>query len=101
MSQVNPAKLPKLHRDFTDVLSEMLQGEPLLDANGRAVLDDNSRPIYVRPTAAVLREVRTFLKDNGIDTEPVEGSPIREVSKQLKQYDEPLTLEDESQSELE
>jgi hypothetical protein len=101
MSIVRKAKLPRLHMDFTDVLSEMLKGEPLLDANGRAVLDEHSRPIYVRPGPAFLKVVKEFLKDNGIDSEPIEGGATESLAKALKQYDEPLALEEESPPELE
>lgn len=95
MSVVHKAKLPRLHQDFTDVLSEMLKGEPLLDANGRAVLDDNSRPIYVRPGPAFLKVVKEFLKDNGIDSEPIEGGATHSLAKELTHFDgDPLFLEE-------
>jgi hypothetical protein len=100
---VQPTKLERLHRDFSDTLSEMLKGEPLVDANGTAVLDELGKPIYVRPKAAILKEIREFLKDNGIDSEPIEGTPVDSVAKKLTQFDgDPLYLEEtasESQPE--
>lgn len=95
MSTTHVARLPKLHLAHTEVLFKALQGTPLLDANDRAVLDDSGKPIYLPPTAAVLKEVREFLKDNGIDSEPIEGGPVESVAKKLKQFDgEPLFLEE-------
>lgn len=95
MAIVHPAKLPKLHRDLTDALSEGLKGTPLLDANDRAILDESGKVIYRRPDAAFLKVVREFLKDNGIESEPIEGSPVESVAKQLTHFEgDPLFLEE-------
>ena len=94
MSTAHVAKLPKLHIAYTDVLLELLKGEPLVDANGSAVLDEHSKPIYVRPKAAILKEIREFLKDNGIDSEPIDGTPVESLAKKLTHFDgDPLYLE--------
>lgn len=97
---VHPTKLPRLHSVYTDVLFELLKGEPLLDANDRAVLGEDGRPIYLRPKAAILKEIREFLKDNGIDSEPLEGSPVDSVAKKLTHFDgEPLYLEESGETQ--
>ena len=94
MSIVGPTRLPRLHTAHTDVLFAYLKGTPLLDANDRAVLDEEGKPIYVLPSAAVLKEVREFLKDNDITSEPFEGTPTDELAKRLTKFDdEDLFLE--------
>lgn len=97
---VHSTKLPRLHSAYTDVLFELLKGEPLLDANGTAVLGEDGKAIYVRPKAAVLKEIREFLKDNGIDSEPVEGGATESLAKRLTQFEgDPLYLEEPDQAE--
>jgi hypothetical protein len=94
MSIVGPTRLPRLHKAHTDVLFAHLKGTPLLDANDRAVLDEFGKPIYLLPSAAVLKEVREFLKDNQITSEPFEGTPTDSLAKQLTKFeDEDLFLE--------
>jgi hypothetical protein len=95
MGVVQPTKLERLHKGLADTFLDMLKGEPLVDPNGTAILDEHSKVIYVRPKAAILKEIREFLKDNGIDSEPIEGTPVDSVVKTLKQFDgEPLYLEE-------
>ena len=73
-------------------------GEPLtkriyLDKDGHIVYFEG-KPLMRRAPASVLKEVREFLKDNGIDEEPLEGGPTQSLAKQLKQFDDdPLELE--------
>ena len=88
------SKLNRLHVDLTDTFAALLRGEPLLDAFGTAVLDEKGRPIFIPPKANILKEIREFLKDNGIDREPIEASGLPEMAKQIRQWDdEPLLLE--------
>lgn len=97
---VKHTKLERLYSALAETFLEGLRGEPLVDPNGAAILDENSKPIYVRPKPAFLKEVREFLKDNGIDSEPLDGTPVDSVTKSLKQFDgEPLYLE-ESETQL-
>jgi hypothetical protein len=92
---VQPTKLERLHKGLAETFLDMLKGEPLTDANGTAVLGEDGKAIYVRPKAAILKEIREFLKDNGIDSEPLEGTPVDSVAKKLTQFDgDPLYLEE-------
>jgi len=92
---VQPTKLERLHKGLAETFLDMLKGEPLVDPSGAAILDENSKVIYVRPKAAILKEIREFLKDNGVDSEPMDGTPVDSVVKTLKHYDgDPLFLEE-------
>jgi len=84
---VQRTKLYEIHQKQCRVLLKALDGEPLLDGEGNPVIIAGE--VFLKPpTAAVLREVREFLKDNGIDQEPMEGSGVVEVSKALEFYDD-------------
>ena len=101
MGVVQPTKLERLHKGLADTFLDMLKGEPLVDPNGTAILDEHSKVIYVRPKAAILKEIREFLKDNGVDSEPMDGTPVDSVAKKLTQFDgDPLFLEESAASEL-
>jgi len=97
---VQPTKLGRLHTGLADTFLEMLKGEPLVDPNGTLILGADGKVIYLRPKPAVLKEIREFLKDNGIDSEVIEGTPVDSVAKQLTQFDgDPLYLEESSSEE--
>jgi hypothetical protein len=95
MSNIRPVKLPGLHRGLTDEFFEQLKPQPILDKEGHIVYFEG-KPLMRRAPASVLKEVREFLKDNGIDEEPIEGGPVQSLAKQLKKFDdEPLELTQE------
>jgi len=99
MNNVQPTKLERLHKGLAETFLDMLKGEPLVDPSGAAILGEDGKPIYVRPKAAILKEIREFLKDNGIDSEPLEGTPVDSVATQLTQFDgDPLYLEEAGQT---
>ncbi len=94
MSHPHVSKLNRLHTVLSEVFLELLKGEPLVDANGTAIVDEQGKPIYLRPKANILKEAREFLKDNGIDREPLPGTGLPEMVKQLQKFDdEPLQIE--------
>lgn len=97
MSQVGPARLPKLHVDYTAELFEQLKPQPVLDKEGHIVYFEG-KPLMRRAPASVLKEVREFLKDNGIDQEPLEGGPVASLATQLRHFDdEPLEIEEKTE----
>lgn len=91
MAQVT--RLPALHRAQTEAMFRALKGEPLLDANGTPILDRNGEVQWMPPSAGVLKAVNEFLKQNGIDREPVEESGLPEMKRQLKKFDDEPVLE--------
>jgi len=94
MNIVKATKLERIHTGACEAFLLALKGTPLMDANGSAVLDENSKPIYVPPTAAMMGKIIEFLKDNGVDSEPMDGTPVDSVAKKLTQFDgDPLYLE--------
>lgn len=91
MGHVKPAKLPGVHTRLCEVALEILKGEPVLekhaDGSVTALRNEDGSLVMVYK-AGCLREVRTFLKDNHIDSEAIEGEPITQVAKQLRQFDD-------------
>lgn len=91
MSLVKPAKLPGVHTRLCEVALEILKGEPVFEKNADGSVtalryDDGSLVLVHKP--GNLREVRTFLKDNGIDEEATETSGVVEVVKQLRHFED-------------
>lgn len=81
------SKMAGLHAGLCDVMKEMLKGEPVLTKEGEPVYV-NGQLLMKPPSAAVLREIREMLKDNGIDEEPTDGSKIMSVAKAARQFDD-------------
>lgn len=93
---VKTTYLGRIHTGLCKTFLEALKGEPLVDREGNLVLRPDGQPFMVAPKAATLREIRTFLKDHGIDEEPTETSGIVEVTKAIKHFDDdpdPFLLE--------
>ena len=89
---VRTTYMGKLHENLCKVMLEALKGEPLFDKKGKPVLRDGE-PVMILPRAATLKEIREFLKDNGIDQEPIEGTAIHDVKEKYLTYeDEPLLI---------
>jgi hypothetical protein len=61
----------RLAKEFQDILD---QGEPLT-INGEVVRDKHGAAVMQRPSAAMLSTIRQFLRDNGIDRDPIEVDP--------------------------
>jgi hypothetical protein len=85
---VSTTYMGRLHKALCEVLLDSLRGEPLIDDQGQHLLDINGRPRYERPTPQMLREIREFLKDNGIDQEPLDGTPVAQIASMARQYDD-------------
>lgn len=69
------------HAEFAEWCRTILKGVPLLDKEGRAVLDEDGKPYLVPPSPAHMNVIRQFLKDNQIEAEviPFEG-PNKDLS---------------------
>lgn len=94
MAIVKATKLERIHTGTCEAFLLALKGTPLLDPNGSAVLDAQGQAIYVPPTAAMMGKIIEFLADNGIDSEPLDGTPVDSVVKKLTHFDgDPLYLE--------
>ena len=61
--------MERLHAALADTLKDALKGEPVVDKDSGEVLG-------YKLNAAVLSVARQFLKDNGIESVPTEGSPL-------------------------
>jgi hypothetical protein len=69
---VQVAKLPRLHTKLIECLTDIMEhGEEVMTKGG---------PVRVSPSAATLNVVRQLLKDNNIQGEPVEGSPLQALA---------------------
>lgn len=93
MGKVQVTRLPKLHIAQTEAYFNALRGEPLCDANGTPILDAQGQIQWRPPSAAVLRACNEFLKNNGIDREPVDGDAISQLAGQIRKYDDDPILE--------
>ena len=101
MSSVKVTRLERLHTGAAEAFLAALKGTPLVDASGAAILDENRKVIYIPPTAAMMGKIIEFLKDNGIDSEPMDGTPVDSVAKTLTTFDgDPLYLEETPQDSL-
>lgn len=69
-------ELSQIHAGFAKWCLMILQGVPLQDKDGCAVLKEDGTPWLVPPSAAHMSTIRQFLKDNGIDGVPKTGTPL-------------------------
>jgi hypothetical protein len=59
-------QMQKLHEALAKVLTDQIEAQPGVDAEG----------ITLPPSASILNVARQFLKDNGIESKAVPGSPL-------------------------
>lgn len=85
----------QLHTGLCKAHLKNLKGKPHLDNEGNPVLDASGKVIMDPPSAAVLKEIREFLKDNGIDREPTDVIPLQiaEEARKFDEYEDPILLE--------
>lgn len=93
MGKVQVTRLPSLHKAQTEAYFIALRGEPLCDANGTPILDAQGQIQWRPPSAAVLRACNEFLKNNGIDKEPVDGDEINALAGHISKFDDDPILE--------
>ena len=60
-------ELSEIHGAMAGWCKLVLQGTPLLNDDGKAVLKEDGTPWLIPPTPAHLNVIRQFLKDNKID----------------------------------
>lgn len=76
-------ELSQIHNGFAKWCLLVLQGVPLLDKDGCAVLKEDGQPWLVPPSAAHMSTIRQFLKDNGIESvpNPKPHTPMGQIAK--------------------
>lgn len=89
-----------MHRLMCEQFIDMLEnGRPLLNKDGTPKLTEQGELIYRALTAQEFNVIRSFLADNGIDQEPIEGTAIEDLRKAAQPLpkfddDEPLYIEE-------
>lgn len=81
----------RLYDGLCQAMLQALKGEPIVvgDGDEQMVLRSPSGEIErTPPKAALLKEIREFLKDNGIDREPINTEAIHEVAGAITKYDD-------------
>lgn len=74
---VKPTNLHRLREKLAaEFLALMDSGEVVTTADGEPLLVDG-KPVMKRPSPAMLNVIRQFLRDNGIDRDPIEADPSR------------------------
>jgi hypothetical protein len=68
--------LGNIHDSLATWCTLVLQGVPLLNDEGKAVLKPDGQPWLIPPSPAHLNVIRQFLKDNSVDTEVKKGNPL-------------------------
>ena len=69
-------ELSGIHESFATWCNLILQGIPLLNDEGKAVLKPDGQPWLIPPSAAHMNIIRQFLKDNSIDCNAEKGNPL-------------------------
>lgn len=76
MTTATVEELGGIHDSLAKWCTLVLQGVPLLDGEGRAVLKPDGQPWLIPPSPSHLNVIRQFLKDNNIDSIPKATNPI-------------------------
>jgi hypothetical protein len=80
----------RLAKDFEQILNE---GEPLV-VNGEPLVIDG-KVVMKRPAPAMYNVIRQFLRDNGIDREPIDPDPAKPaVVAALPFHEDPSEIEE-------
>jgi len=53
----------RIDRKLDEVMLSVLDGVPLVGPEGKAVLDDDGKPVMVPPSAAMLQAIRARMRD--------------------------------------
>lgn len=70
-----------IHADLSESLDTLML-EVL--KNGQTVQDAEGNPVQVTPSAAMIREIRTRLKDLGVTQQATVGSPAARLAQAMK-----------------
>lgn len=87
IKKASEKELGEIHNNLAVWCKLVLQGVPLLNDEGRAVLKDDGQPWLIPPSAAHLSLIRQFLKDNKIDSPDTE-SKVVDIPSQLPDFKE-------------
>lgn len=79
-----------LAQEFQEILKEK---EILVDKDGNPIRDENGKLIRKRLSPAMFNVIRQFLKDNGIDREPLDGSYSRPAVVNELPFQEPTLID--------
>ncbi len=67
MTRATEDELASVHKKLAEWCLSIMQGTPLLDKDGAAVLKPDGQPWLIPPTANYLNVIRQTLKDNKIE----------------------------------
>jgi hypothetical protein len=73
-------ELAEVHGKLAEWCMLVMQGTPLLDKEGAAVLKPDGQPWLVPPSPAYLNVIRQLLKDNKIEAVATHGTPLGDLS---------------------
>lgn len=93
MTKATDTELDSIHGGFAKWCLLILQGTPLLDKDGAAVLKPDGTPWLVPPSAAHMSTIRQYLKDNGVEALPGANKGIKAITDNL-----PFPAPDEDQT---
>lgn len=79
-TRASEKELGLTHKEFAQWCRLILQGVPLLDKDGRAVLKEDGQPWLIPPSPAHMNVIRQFLKDNQIEAAVI---PLGDEAKNL------------------
>lgn len=80
---VHSTYMGRLHEGLCKAMLEALKGEPIMLGEGdnqRPLRHDDGSLVMTPPKASTMKEIREFLKDNGIDKEPIPATTIPQTS---------------------
>lgn len=86
IGKASEKELGEIHGGMATWCKLILQGVPLLNDEGKAVLKEDGQPWLVAPKSADLNVIRQFLKDNKMDS-PVAAEEIQDVVESLPSFD--------------
>lgn len=84
-------ELAEVHNGLAQWCMSVMQGTPLLDKDGNAVLKPDGQPWLIPPSPAYLNVIRQFLKDNKIEANAAPGTPMGDLS-DLPVFDDPVVV---------
>lgn len=90
---IKGSQLEKIHSGLCKAMLDALEGEVILDDENRPVMVDG-KPLRQKVSAATMKSITDFLKNNGIDSEANEGSDLANLASKVKSFDddEPLFI---------
>lgn len=87
-TRASEKELGLTHSEFAAWCRRILQGVPLLDKEGRAVLKEDGQPWLVPPSPAHMNVIRQFLRDNGIEAVMAPPQGVRSDFSDLPTFDD-------------